>query len=262
MPTRKRIVTRLINTWVAFCLLFSSGLAGAQSQTPHRSLDELVWITEEYAPYNYAQDGQVTGVAVDILVKIWERLGVNRTVADIQLLPWARGYRMALDQPGTCLFSTTVTDARRELFTFVEPIMDASISIIAPRDRGLEVADVAALAPYRIGVVREDIGDQLLQEEGFSGTYVRTDSARILIRMLRGERFDAAAYNERVANWVMVQEGIDPALYEPALVLREGYMGYACHKDTDPALIAQLQDALDALIADGTVAEITNRYLQ
>lgn len=262
MQLRKCLAPALINRCLAFCLLCALTVTGAQAQTVPRSLDDLRWITEEYAPYNYAEDGVVTGVAVDILVKMWERLGVNKTAADIQLLPWARGYRMALDQPGTCLFSTTVTDARRELFSFVEPILDASVSIITAKDRGLVATDVAALAPYRIGVVREDIGDQLLQEDGFAGTYVRTDSARILIRMLRGGRFDAVAYNERVANWVMIQEGIAPEDYESVLVLREGHMGYACHKDTAPELIASLQQALNELIADGTVDEIIGRYLQ
>jgi polar amino acid transport system substrate-binding protein len=236
-------------------------LGAAHAQSP-RSLSDLRWITEEYAPYNYAEDGALKGVAVDILVKIWERLNVDQTTADIQLLPWARGYRMALEQPGTCLFSTTVTDSRRELFNFVEPIMDASVSVIAAKDRRLDASNVAALAPYRIGVVREDIGELLLRENDFSGTYVRTDSARILIRMLQGARFDGAAYNERVANWVMVQEGIDPSHYGPELVLQEGHMGYACHKETNPALITQLQQALDALIADGTVDRIVRRYLQ
>ena len=234
---------------------------------PHQAgadgLLDLNWITEEFAPYNYSDPAGVpTGIAVDILVEIWKHLGVDRTVEDIQVLPWARGYRIAQEHPGTCLFSTTVTAARRDLFTFVEPVVNSNVSIIAARERGLDVAGIADLEPYRVGVVREDIGDQVLQEDGFTGTYVRTDSARILMRMLHGGRFDAASYNFVTARWTMRQEGIDPGLYEPVLTLREGHMGYACHRDTDPEVIARLQGALDELIEDGTVEAITRSYLE
>ena len=225
-------------------------------------LNDLQWITEEFAPYNFSQDGVAAGIAVDVLMEMWQRLGVEHTAEDIQVLPWARGYRMAQERPGTCLFSTTVTDARRELFVFVEPLIDSNVSIIAARERGMQVDNVEDLSRYQIGVVREDIGDQILQEGGFEGTYVRTDSARILVRMLHGGRFDAVSYNFVTASWTMREEGIDARLYEPVLTLREGHMGYACHKDTDPELIAQLQETLDALREDGTMDAIIQRYLE
>ncbi|OOG25227.1 ABC transporter substrate-binding protein [Thioalkalivibrio denitrificans] len=234
----------------------------AWSNVRATGLNDLQWITEEFAPYNFSQDGVAAGIAVDVLMEMWQRLGVERTAADIQVLPWARGYRITQEQPGTCLFSTTVTDARRELFVFIEPLIDSNVSIIAARERGLQVDNVEDMSGYQIGVVREDIGDQVLQEDGFTGTYVRTDSARILMRMLHGGRFDAVSYNFVTASWTMREEGIDPRLYEPVLTLREGYMGYACHKDTDPELIAQLQETLDALREDGTVEAIIQRYLE
>lgn len=260
MHTRKFSERRLTGLILGILVALASGLAWSSARA--QTLDDLQWITEEFAPYNYTEDGVPTGISVDILLKIWERLDVQRTAADIQVLPWARGYRMAQDQPGTCLFSTVVTDARRELFVFVEPVVESNISIIAPKARALKIDSVEALAPYRVGVVREAIGDQALLEDGFSGTIVRADSARTLMRMFHGERFDVASYNFVTAHWTMRQEDIDSSLYEPVFTLREGHMGYACHKDTDPALIARLQGALDALIEDGTVERITHRYLQ
>ncbi len=258
MYTAHRAAPRLINRWLAGLVLMATGFAAGQAQ----ALDGLHWITEEFAPYNYSEDGVATGIAVDVLVKVWERLDVARTPADIQILPWARGYRIAQEQPGTCLFAATVTDARRDLFVFVEPLIDSNVSIIAAKDRGLNAESMEGLAPYRIGVVRDDIGDQSLVEKGFEGTVVRTDSARILMRMLQGARFDAISYNYVTARWAMAQEDIDASLYEPVLTLREGHMGYACHKDTDPGLIARLQDALDALLDDGTVDAVIQHYLQ
>lgn len=45
-------------------------------------------------------------------------------------------------------------------------------------------------------------------------------------------------------------------------VLREGVMGIACNKHTDPVLIRELQQALNALTEDGTLQRITRKYRQ
>lgn len=235
-------------------LAIASGSAHAQS------LQDLQWLTEEYAPYNYTENGQLKGIAVDTLAAMWARLGVARKVSDIQVLPWARGYRMAQERPGTCLFSTTVTDSRRALFAFVEPIVDTRVAVVAPRG-ALKVRDTAALREVPIGVVREDIGELLLQEAGLEDNLQRVDSARSLVRMLDAGRFKAISYSLDTVWWNMRAVGIDTARYENAYTLTEGVLGFACHKSTDPAVLARLQGALDALRADGTLARIRARYV-
>ncbi|AUN95957.1 substrate-binding periplasmic protein [Pseudazoarcus pumilus] len=246
-----RWTTHLLVALAAFAL---AGAAKAQS------LQDFRWLTEEYAPYNYTEDGALKGIAVDILVAMWDRLGIEREVSDIQVLPWARGYRMAQERPGHCLFSTTVTDSRRELFAFVEPIVDTRVAIVAPRG-ALEVDSPTALRDVPVGVVREDIGELLLQEAGVDKRLSRTDSARSLVRMLDAGRFAAISYSLDTVWWNMKAAGIDTAKYENVLTLTESVLGFACHKDTDPALLARLQGALDALREDGTLARIRARYV-
>ncbi|AHE98574.1 substrate-binding periplasmic protein [Thioalkalivibrio paradoxus] len=251
---------QMVGATLGLLLLMLAG--GLFPQSAAKALDEIQWITEEFAPYNYTgADGVPTGIAVDVLVAMWDRLGHERAPGDIEVLPWARGYRIAQDHPGTCLFSTTITDARRELFTFIEPLVAARNAIIGPVEREFEIRSIDDLAPYSVGVVRDDIGDQLLQQAGANSTVVRTDSWRILLRMLQGQRFDLISYNIDTARWNMRRLDMDPYAYEPLLVLQQGVMGYACHPDTNPTALARLQTALDALLADGTVERITRSYL-
>ncbi|THF63451.1 substrate-binding periplasmic protein [Pseudothauera rhizosphaerae] len=238
------------------------GLALGSAHAQDRSLEELQWISEEYAPYNFSENGVAKGIAVDVLVKMWEVLGVPRSAADVRILPWARGYRMAQEQPGTCLFSMTITPERRQLFAFVEPLVDTSVTIVAPTAKQLRVAAAKDLDALTIGVVRDDIGEQALHSAGIKSALVRTDSARSLVRMLEGGRFDAISYGLDTALWNMKLEGIDTAGYKAVFTVREGIMGYACHKDIDPALLARLQGALDKLLADGSVERIKRQYLR
>lgn len=235
-----------------------AGLVGtAQAQ----GLNDIQWLSEEYAPYNYAgEDGVPTGISVDVLTLIWDELGVDRDASDITILPWARGYHIAREDPNTCLFATTVTEPRRELFNFVEPLVDVNIVIYGRRDGAPALESIDDLAPYTIGVVRDDIGDQLLMQLGAESRVVRTDSARIMVRMLRGQRFDFIAYDSHTARWTMQQEEIDTTGYDDLFVLDEAVMGYACNKAVPDEHINALQEALDRLIADGTVAEIIAKY--
>ncbi len=243
---------------IAIVLALFAGLlaTGAKGQ----SLEDVRWLSEEYAPINYSDDGVPAGISVEIVAAMWERLGLQREVTDIRILPWARGYRMAQDDPDTCLFATTITEPRRKLFHFVEPLLDVRIVLIGHRDSAPAIDTIADLEPYRIGVVRDDIGEHLLHIAGANSTLVRTDSARIMVRMLRGGRFDLIAYDQSVARWSMQEEGLDPAEYVDVHVLEEADMGIACNRDMDPALIARMQEALDHLIADGTVDGIIASY--
>ncbi len=227
------------------------------------TLSDLRWYSEEYAPLNFSgEDGVPTGITVDILQAMMHHLDEPFDPASIQILPWARGYRIIQEQPQTCLFGTNITEARRELFRFVGPAVDNRITLIAPRSAALSINTIEELSALSIGVVREDIGELLLLEAGVEANLVRSDSAHSLIRMLAAGRFDAIAYGELVTLWMLQKQGSEPEAFATVYVLSDGVMGYACHWDTDPALLAQLQDALDTLLAAGTVETIRQRYTQ
>jgi len=60
-----------------------------------RSLPLKIY-TEDSPPGNYALNGKPAGMAMEIVREILNRLGED---ADIKIVPWARGYRIALDLP-------------------------------------------------------------------------------------------------------------------------------------------------------------------
>lgn len=249
MPSLRRLIPTLVAP-----LAFSA--------TAAESLQEFSWLTEEYAPYNFTHNGELRGISVEVLGKMWKSLDVDLGASDIRMLPWARGYRMAQDMPGTCLFSTTVTDSRRELFAFVEPIIDTRVVVLARRDREVRLDSLDHLESFTVGVVREDIGELMLREAGADGNVQRADSARSLVRMLAAGRFDAVAYSYDTLLWNMREEGIDNADFDVAWVLKEGVLGIACHKQTDPAMLGRMQEALDVLRRDGSIETIRQRFLE
>ena len=57
--------------------------------------------------------GKVVGTSTEILEKVASAAGIDYQVV---LGPWNRSYNTALNQPGNCVYSTTVTKERKPLF--------------------------------------------------------------------------------------------------------------------------------------------------
>lgn len=246
---------------VAAALLLG-GTTATAAETP-TAFEDILWITEEYAPYNFTDDdGDLTGITVDVLTELWRRLDADIDTDAIRVLPWARGYRMAQENPAACVGATTITDSRREQFRFVGPYVDARNAVVGPASTADgDYEDIGDLAGMEIGVVRDDVAEQLMQDAGAPVRYVRVAEPDTMLRMLDGDRFDAVAYNVLVVNWTMRDLGIDPDGYDELLLLDEGGMGLACHPEMSPELIEQMEAALEAMRDDGTLEEIRTRYL-
>jgi ABC-type amino acid transport substrate-binding protein len=115
----------------------------------------------------------------------------------------------------------------------------------------------------RIGVVRDDIGDQLITALGVDDDSIeRTNSAVNMIQMLDRNRLDAIAYAEDVAHYQFGIAGLDNDDFETVRVLKRSHMGYSFHRTTDPRILEPIRQALDELRADGTIDRIYRDYIR
>lgn len=228
------------------------------------SLDNITWMSEQYPPYNYVdEDGTPKGVTFDVLFKMFERVGHSLPPSEIDFLPWARSYRTLQDEPNTALFSMTYTDERQKLFKFVGPIIPSKVAVISRKDRNLDINSAKDLNNLKIGAIRDDIGEQMLLSLGVNKSAINQSSnTENMLKMLQHGRVDAVAYGFDIVLWNLKKMGEDPNNYEVTYTLKEGEMGYAFHKDVDPAVLEKLQKALDELKADGTVEQISAKYLK
>ncbi|MDN3611167.1 ABC transporter substrate-binding protein [Vibrio ostreicida] len=147
-----------------FCLLLSASVWA-------NKLEELTYITESYPPFNYEEGGQLKGIAIDVLEAATEAVGDPVGRKDVKLQAWARGYASALSGPNVVLFSTTKTKEREPKFKWVGPIIDTKVVVFSAKD--VVIKDASELNNYRIGVVRDDIGEQLLQQQGVKSSSLK-----------------------------------------------------------------------------------------
>lgn len=223
--------------------------------------ESLDFITEEFPPYNYTESGIARGIAVDILLEAATSAGLPIERRDIRALPWARGYQMARKGPGVLLFTMTRTAEREQQFKWVGPIVPSRIVLLARKDRQLQISQPADLSAYRIGVIRDDVGHQLLNRLGISDSQLQISASAIqLANLLHNNRIDLWAYDETTAYWFIRNLDLDSHNFSPAHVLKEGEMYFAFSLDTNAAQLLRLQHGLNALKQQPRYLEILDSY--
>lgn len=254
--------SRFAAAWLACLLAALLAATTVRAQT----VDELTVITENYPPYNFQKDGELRGLAVDLMVEMLARAGSTLQRSNIRLWPWARGYRQVLRKNGTVLFSTTRTAEREKLFAWVGPISPTTIALIARKDRGLVVRSLADAKKFKIGVVTDDVGEQLLLQAGFDARSLDrvsgSDVTSLSIKKLNVGRIDLWSYERNVAMWEIRDKGLDPNDFEVVHVLGGGELYYAFNVQSSPQLIGKMQGVLDAIKQDGTYRSILERYVK
>lgn len=231
---------------------------------PAQNIDNLLLITEEYPPLNFSEDGIRQGIATDLLVEMLAANGSLKSHKDIASLPWARGYRIIQHNSNILLYSMTRTEARENLFKWVGPIIQSQIVLLARKDRQIQIDDLQEInrKNYRVGVVLDDVGEQLLLEQGVAKSRLTPSNKGIyLLDTLNNGGFDLISYDQLVSRWHIRSLGMNPGDFEPVYSLQTVDYYYALSLDTDEQLIDLLQKELDRFKANGRLDELIHAYL-
>lgn len=206
---------------------------------------QLKFITEQYPPYNYTENGQKKGLAVQLLLSASKMYGDPLTPDQIQFMPWPRAYKQALSEPNIALFSTTKTQSRADMFKWVGPIAETRIVLLVKKDTPYQqLSDLKGKG--KIGVIKQDIGEELALAQGIPASQIRhAPSALSLAKMLAKGRIIAWAYEQNVALWNLTKVGEKSADYKSIHVLKAGELYYAVSKNVTDLSIANLNQAIE-----------------
>ena len=219
---------------------------------------ELTIITEEFPPLNYTENGKLTGAMTGVVREIIRRLGI---ADDIQVMPWARGYKRLLTEPNTVLFTTARTEARESLFHWVGPLHSARIELYARKSDPRQIDSIeAAMQVGAIATYRDDVREQMLKSLGFANLD-SSNSPLSDIRKLMSGRVDLWVFDNVGVQQVAHEAGIEPQDIKAVLTLQQQLSYIAISKPTSPAIVRRWQVTLDEMKADGTFWWLTRKWL-
>ena len=231
------------------CLLPSAVSFGGQSMT---------LITEEFPPFNYTKNAQVTGATTRVVKEIARRLKIPD---DIQVMPWARGYEQLGSDPNVVLFTTALTDERKSLFHWVGPLYTVRLGFYARKGSPLRIDSLdAAKKVASIATYKNDFREQILESLGFTNLD-SSNSPRSNIRKLISGRADLWFFDNVGAPRVAAEAGIDPDAIQELYTCQQHFSYIAISRQTSLSVVRDWQRTLDEMKADGTFWWLTSQWL-
>lgn len=218
---------------------------------------ELTLLTENLPPLNYVKDEVLMGPSVEIVREIQRRIGSR---AEIKVYPWARAYKMALEEDNVVLFGTAHTEARDNLYKWVGPLATKRDILVARKGSGLTINTLEdAKKVGRIGTVRDDTKEELLKSLGFTNLESVSDDQKNVKKLILG-RIDLWAYKIPGVRTVCELAGIDYNELEEVYHLRKTDVDIAFAKKIPDAIVEKWRIAYEEMVADGTIARIHDKW--
>lgn len=226
------------------------------------AIHDLSFLTEENAPLNYVEDGEIKGVSVAIMSRILEEIESDIGLKDFKVQPWARAYFSLLKNDKTVLFSIAKTLEREDKFQWVGPIYRTNVVLFANPSINHHGASITDYSDHTICAVREDVGAQALANQQHPPKKIHlVPTAEQCARMLQLGRVSYWAYGEDTGQWHLKKIGADHNDYKKVLQLQEAFRYIAISKDVSREVVNTFQVTLDYLRMTGQLQRIIEEEL-
>lgn len=230
-------------------IMLAGALVRAAAQAP------ALYIATESSPPTSMQDGErVVGSASD---KVREALTRSGIAHSFEILPWKRAYSAALQRSDACVYSTTRTPERENLFKWVGPTDEGEWVLLARADRKLVMHTLEDARNMRIGTYNGDARDEYLRARGFLVDPAPSDLLNQ--KKLMMNRIDLWAAGIRRGSSVLMANGWSDKIV-PVLTFNRIKVYLACNPAVPDATIDKLNAALEAMARDGTTRRIERKY--
>lgn len=224
--------------------------------------EKLYIFTENYPPYNASTTGQgfahneddITGICTDMVKAMMANVDIEYIM---KMRAWSRAYGWVQGRENHALFCTARTDEREDEFQWVGPLAPIKWTLFAAPDSNITISSLEEAKQYQIAGYKGDVMSDYLVSEGFNVTMsVAGDQNPRRLTLGQADLW----VTDGLVGPLVAEEEHDITGLKPVLVFRETPMYLAVSNETDPAIVADLQQGLDQAKADGDIDAIIRRY--
>ncbi len=211
-----------------------------------------------YPPFNLIDEsGELKGFDVDIALALCDKMGAE---CELVAQDWD-GIIPALlaNKYDAIIASMSITDERKKSVDFTDKYYSNLVRYVAPKGSGLDTSSVG-LAGKSIGAQRATVAASYLEDNLADVVSIKLyDTQENANLDLGNGRLDAMLADGLVIyDWLKTDEGAGFDFVGEGLSLDDG-IGIAVRKE-DTALRDNLNQALAAILADGTYEKINAKY--
>lgn len=239
--------------------LFTVGLLSLILSNTIRAAEPLLFVTAEWAPYNFTRDGELTGFSTEIIQAMMAELGESH---EIRVYPGARTTKVLDAQPNAVGFSYFRTPKRDNKYKWVGALVDEVIYLYKRKedDRSFSSLEDARLVEG-IVVSNKGIIQAKLEALGFDNYTKFTNNKDQIKHVLQGRSDLLANFTPLGLAYYLrsMGEPLD-SLVPTGVKLVEFSLSIAFSKEIPDPVIRRWQGALDAVRKSGVYERIYQKY--
>jgi polar amino acid transport system substrate-binding protein len=221
---------------------------------------EIKVVTELLEPYQIKKpDGTLGGFSTDVVKALFE---ITEDQAEIEVMPWARAYEVALNQPNTLIYSIAHTQMRDKKFHWIGALKKERLYFWGLKKHYTKTDyQVTALKNLKIAASRNSNSAQYLIAQGFSNIY-QLANERQNMDMLFIDRVDLILATKITIETRAKSLGYNfnelQRLNEVAALNNK--LSIAFSLDTSQVLIKKYKAAFQQLVTSGQLAKIKKKW--
>ncbi|MTD31072.1 transporter substrate-binding domain-containing protein [Planomicrobium sp. YIM 101495] len=232
----------------------NSNGSGTEGENELNLLEEGKFTTAAsglYKPFNYEEGGELTGFDIEIGAALAEEMGLEHNPVTNPFETIIQG--LIGDKFDVILGSMAITDERAETVAFSDPYYLSGGKIWVSEDN-TDITEAADLEGKKIGIVAQTTYEPAAKEYTDDIQYYNSDV--VALQDLVPGRVDAVitadvvGFEAQNAGLAIKDIGDNLWIEEAAVAVRQ----------EDTALLEEVNRALDAIIENGTYAEISEKW--
>ena len=208
-----------------------------------------------FPPYEYYENEKAVGIDVDIIQAICDKLGYTMELSDMEFGSIITA--VASGKVDIGFGAITITEERAKSVHFTTSYSTGIQSIIVKEDSPIATIDDLHGAKIKIGVQQDTTGDIYATDDFGEDHMARFNKGADAVQALITGKCDAVIIDNSPAETFVAQNKGLKLL--PTVYAEEEY-GFEMSYDNE-ALYNEVNGALEALLADGTVQSIIDKYI-
>ena len=237
---------------ITLVALVAVGFAACKKE---EAKDTLVMATNaEFPPYEFHQGDSIVGIDAEIAQAIADKLGMELKIEDVafdSIIPGVQAGKYDMGMAGM-----TVTDERLQSVNFSTSYAKG-VQVVIVKE-GSDIKSVDDVAGKKIGVQTSTTGDIYATDDFGEENITKYDNGAMAVQALVAGKVDCVIIdNQPAKNYVAANKGLQ--------ILDTSYVeeDYAiCFNKDNAELQNKVNQALEELIADGTVQTIIDKYIK
>ena len=240
---------------LAICAICFAGCGN--SSNPGGDTPKVLKVATNVAfpPYEYYENEKAVGIDIEIVQAICDKLGYTMELSDMEFGSIITA--VATGKVDLGFGAITITEERAKSVHFTTSYSTGIQSIIVKEDSPITGVDDLVAEGIKIGVQQDTTGDIYATDQFGEDHMARFNKGADAVQALVTGKIDCVIIDNSPAETFVAQNQGLKIL--PTAYAEEAY-GFEMSYDNE-ALYNEVNGALEALIADGTVQSIIDKYI-